>query len=54
MDVLDWLDESALGWDIVDLPANAVRYCFRTLEDAAALRQRFGHKQQGRPVAGRH
>jgi hypothetical protein len=53
MDVLDWLDESGLGWDMyVDLPANTVRYCFRTLEDAAAFKQRFGHAPEGRVVAG--
>jgi hypothetical protein len=54
MEELDWLEEdSALTWDIyVDLPANTVRYCFRTLVDVAAFRQRFGHAPEGRAVAG--
>ena len=55
MEVLDWLEDSGLSWDMyVDLPANTVRYCFRTLEDAAAFRRRFGHAQEGRVVAGRN
>ncbi|MGB6445015.1 MAG: hypothetical protein WBF47_07455 [Xanthobacteraceae bacterium] len=52
MDVLDWLEDCAFEWDMyVDLPANTVRYCFRTLEDASAFRQRFGHAPEGRAVA---
>jgi hypothetical protein len=46
MDVLDWLDERTFPWDMyVDLPANTVRYCFRTLADASAFTQRFGMRQ---------
>ena len=55
MEVLDWLEECGFPWDTyVDLPAHTVRYCFRTLEDAAAFRQRFEHASQGRVVSGRH
>jgi hypothetical protein len=55
VDVLDWLEECGFAWDMyVDLPANTVRYCFRTLEDAADFRQRFGHAPAGRAVAGGH
>ena len=55
MEVLDWLEKCGFPWDMyVDLPANTVRYCFRTLEDAAAFRQRFEHASQGRVVSGRH
>jgi hypothetical protein len=53
MDVLDWLEECGLAWDMyVDLPENTVRYCFRTLEDASAFRLRFEHASEGRAVAG--
>jgi hypothetical protein len=42
MDILDWLEECAFEWDMyVDLPANTVRYCFRTLRDAAAFKRQF-------------
>jgi hypothetical protein len=55
MDVLDWLEDCDFEWDMyVDLPANAVRYCFRTIADASAFKQRFAHAQEGRAVAGRH
>ena len=55
MEVLDWLEECGFPWDMyVDLPAHTVRYCFRTLEDAAAFRQLFEHASQGRVVSGRH
>jgi hypothetical protein len=31
MEVLAWLDDRSFEWDMyVDLPASAVRYCFRT------------------------
>jgi hypothetical protein len=30
----------------VDLPANTVQYCFRTLTDASAFKQRFGHSAE--------
>ena len=53
MEVLAWLDERSFEWDMyVDLPASAVRYCFRTLADATAFRRRFGHATQRRTVGG--
>jgi hypothetical protein len=55
MEVLDWLEDGDLEWDMyVDLPANVVRYCFRTIADAAAFKQRFVHAAEGRAVASRH
>jgi hypothetical protein len=55
MDVLDWLESSTVERDMyVDLPANTVRYCFRSLRDAAAFKQQFGHAPEGRAVAGGH
>jgi hypothetical protein len=55
MNVLDWLEECSFEWDMcVDLPANTVRYCFRTLEDAAAFKQQFIDPPQGRAVASGH
>jgi hypothetical protein len=55
MDVLDWLEGCSLPWDMyVDLPANTVRYCFRTLADATAFSHRFGNAQEGRAVASGH
>jgi len=52
MEVLDWLEGFTFEWDVfVDLPENSVRYCFRTLADASAFKQRFGHAPQGRTVA---
>lgn len=43
-------------WEIyVDLPANTIRYCFRTLADATAFKQRFANgSAKRRAVAGRH
>ena len=53
MDILDWLERCDFEWDMyVDLPANTVRYCFRTLADASTFTQRFGHAPEGRAVAG--
>jgi len=53
MNALDWLEECGFEWDMyVDLPANTVRYCFKTLEDASAFKCRFGYAPQGRAVAG--
>jgi hypothetical protein len=53
MEVLAWLDERAFDWDMyVDLPANTVRYCFRTLADATAFKQRFVDATQRRVVGG--
>ena len=55
MDVLDWLEGCTFEWDMyVDLPANSIRYCFRTLQDASAFRRWFGDATQGRAVASRH
>ncbi len=52
MDVLDWLESCEFQWDMyVDLPENAVRYCFRTLDDASVFKRRFGSAPQGRAVA---
>jgi hypothetical protein len=47
MDVLSWLEDSAFEWDMfVDLPDNTIRYCFRTLDDAAAFKRRFGEEKR--------
>jgi hypothetical protein len=55
MEVLEWLEGCPFEWDMyVDLPANTVRYCFRTLADASAFKQRFGHAAERGAVAGRH
>jgi hypothetical protein len=55
MEVLDWLEECSFEWDMyVDLPANTVRYCFRSLADASAFTQRFGRAAERRAVAGGH
>jgi hypothetical protein len=52
MDVLDWLEGCSFPWDMyVDLPANTVRYCFRTLAEASAFSRRFGNAQEGQAVA---
>ena len=53
MEVLAWLDDRSFEWDMyVDLPANAVRYCFRSLADATAFRRRFVDATQRRAVVG--
>jgi hypothetical protein len=53
MEVLAWLDDRSFEWDMyVDLPAGAVRYCFRTTEDAAAFKRRFVHAAQRRAGGG--
>ena len=55
MEVLDWLEGCPFEWDMyVALPANAVRYCFRTVADASAFKQRFGPAMERRTVAGSH
>jgi hypothetical protein len=55
MEVLEWLDEAPFEWDMyVDLPANSIRYCFRTAADATAFKRRFGHASERRAVAGKH
>lgn len=53
MEVLAWLDECSLEWDMyVDLPAGMVRYCFRTLADATTFTRRFVHAAERRTVVG--
>jgi hypothetical protein len=53
MEVLAWLDDRSFEWDMyVDLPAGAVRYCFRSPEDATAFKHRFVHASQRRNVGG--
>jgi hypothetical protein len=53
MEVLAWLDERSFEWDMyVDLPAGAVRYCFRTPAHATAFTRRFEHATQRRTVGG--
>ena len=55
MEVLEWLDDAPFEWDMyVDLPANCIRYCFRTMLDAAAFKQRFANASERRAVAGKH
>ena len=55
MDVLDWLEESTFEWDMyVDLPENTIRYCFPTMPDATAFKQRFRDAQEGRVVGNGH
>jgi hypothetical protein len=55
MEVLDWLEDCSFDWDMyVDLPANAVRYCFRTVADASAFKHRFGDAMERRAAAGGH
>jgi hypothetical protein len=51
MEVLAWLDDRSFEWDMfVDLATSAVRYCFRSLEDATAFRRRFADATQRRAV----
>jgi hypothetical protein len=53
MEVLAWLDDRSFEWDMyVDMPKGAVRYCFRSSEDATAFKQRFVHAVQRRAVGG--
>lgn len=55
MEVLEWLDDAPFEWDMhVDLPANCIRYCFRTVGDATAFKQRFANGAEKRAVAGGH
>ena len=56
MEVLEWLDDAPFEWDMyVDLPANCIRYCFRTMLDAAAFKRRFADgSTKRRAVGGRH
>jgi hypothetical protein len=54
MEVLEWLEDASFEWDMcVDLPANCIRYCFRTLADATAFKQRFANASERRAIAGR-
>ena len=51
MEVLAWLDDRSFEWDMyVDLPAGAVRYCFRSSEDATSFKRRFVHGSQRRAL----
>jgi hypothetical protein len=52
MEVLARLDERSFDWMYVDLPARAVRYCFRTPADATAFKLRFAHAVERRIVGG--
>jgi hypothetical protein len=55
MEVLDWLEGCPFQWDMyVDLPANAVRCCFRAVADASAFKQRFRRAAERRTAAGSH
>ena len=55
VEVLDWLEGCSFEWDMyVDLPANTMRYRFRTAADASAFKQRFGHATERRAVSGQH
>jgi hypothetical protein len=52
MEVLEWLEDASFEWDMcVDLPANCIRYCFRTLADATAFKQRFANASERRAIA---
>ena len=56
MEVLEWLNDAPFEGDMyVDLPANCIRYCFRTMLDAAAFKQRFADgSTKRRAVSGVH
>ena len=56
MEVIEWLDDAPFEWDMyVDLPANCILYCFRTVLDAAAFKRRFANgSTQRRAVGGGH
>jgi hypothetical protein len=56
MEVVEWLDDTPFEWDMyVDLPANCIRYCFRTMLDAAAFKQRFADgSTKRRAIGGGH
>ena len=55
MEVLEWLDDAPFEWDMyVDLPANTIRYCFRSLADATTFKLRFANASERRAVAGQH
>jgi len=53
MEVLEWLDDALFEWEMyVDLPANTIRYCFRSLGDATTFKKRFANASKRRAVAG--
>jgi len=53
MEVLAWLDDRSFERDMyVDLSARAVRYCFRSSEDATEFKRRFVHASQRRALGG--
>jgi hypothetical protein len=55
MEVLAWLEDAPFEWDMyVDLPANCIRYCFRSVADAMVFKQQFANASQRRAVAGSH
>lgn len=55
MEVLEWLDDAPFEWDMyVDLPANCIRYCFRSAADSTAFKRRFANASAMRAIAGRH
>jgi hypothetical protein len=55
MEVLEWLECESFEWDMyVDLPANSIRYCFRTMADATLFKRRFANATEKRAVAGEH
>ena len=54
MDVLDWLEGQSLDWDMyVDLPADTIRYCFRTMADAMSFKRRLAMRRKGGRCGGR-
>ena len=55
IEVLEWLDDASFEWDMyVDLPANCIRYCIRTVADATAFKRRFANASERRAIAGKH
>ena len=55
MEVLEWLDDASFEWDMyVDLQANSIRYCFRTVADAMDFKRRFANASERRAVASGH
>ncbi len=50
---IEVLDDAPFEWEMyVDLPANCIRYCFRTMLDAAAFKQRFADGSTKRRAVG--
>jgi hypothetical protein len=51
MEVLECLEDSSFEWDMyVDLPANCIRYCFRTMADASAFKLQFANELAKSPT----